>query len=162
MLNLWDEIDRKSTVDQRNKVNTGRVAFPKGEMGYPALLFRGAARPNRKGRAIMANNINVAPDLGAPLLVTAVDLIIESTAPDWSKWATGIMALGGYAGAYLGYGGDFVKNVGIAALPACAKNVYDWARAGTPVTKARKFTPRSVSRYPAPASEAPFAGVKLV
>ena len=106
--------------------------------------------------------IKMANDLGAPLLVTAVDLIVETTAPDWTKWATGIMAVGGYAGAYFNYGGDFVKNVGIAALPAAAKNIYDWARAGTPVTRTRKLAfSRGVSRYPAPAGEAPFTGVKL-
>lgn len=112
--------------------------------------------------------INAVNDLGAPVLVTAVDLTIETVAPDYSKYATGIMAVGGYLGAYFNYGGDFVKNVGIASLPAFAKNIYDWARAGTTAGRARgatrpmKFQRSTVSRYPATHTEAPFPGVKLV
>jgi hypothetical protein len=114
--------------------------------------------------------IKWVPDLGAPVAVTAVDLIIESTAPDYSKWATGIMAAGGYLGAAMGWGGDFVKNIGIAALPAAAKNIYDWAREGTSsksVSRARfQRAPvsRPVTRYPAPLEEAPFntGGGRLV
>lgn len=78
--------------------------------------------------------IKFVSDLGAPLLVTAIDIGVDMTAPGYSKWATGILAVGGYLGAFTGWGGDFVKNVGIAALPAAAKNIYDWARGGTPVT----------------------------
>ncbi len=103
-------------------------------------------------------------DLGAPLAVVAVDLTIESTAPNYSKWATGIMAAGGYLAAWQGWGGDFVKNVGIASLPAFAKNIYDYVKGGAAshASRSMSFRRAAVSRYPAPAQEAPFQGVRLV
>ena len=111
----------------------------------------------------MAKGINWGPDLGAPVLVTAVDLILETTAPEYTKWGTGIMAIGGYLGNQFDWGGDFIKNVGIAALPAAAKNVYDWAKAGMATRPNRKvaFRRSPVSHYPAEAPSAPFTGVKL-
>ncbi len=109
--------------------------------------------------------IKWVPDLGAPLAVIAVDLTIESTAPDYSKWATGLMAVGGYLASGMGWGGDFAKNLGIAALPAFGKNLYDYARGGASSRSSGKMAFRRVagqhSRYPAPASSAPFGQVKL-
>ena len=109
--------------------------------------------------------ITLVPDLGAPLTVIAVDLIVDSQAPDYAKWATGIMAVGGYVGSYLNKGGDFVKNVGIAALPAFGKNLYDYARTAKPAPVVGRMEFRraagKASRYPAPAGSAPFTGVKL-
>jgi len=107
--------------------------------------------------------IKMVPDIGAPLLVTAIDLTVESTAPEYTKWVTGAMAVGGYVAAYMNWGGDFVKNMAIAALPAAAKNTYDWAKGGMTSKATRKvaFHRSGVTRYPAPASEAPFTGNKL-
>ena len=110
--------------------------------------------------------IKFIPDLGAPLTVIAVDLIVDSQAPDYAKWATGIMAVGGFVGSYLNKGGDYVKNIGIAALPAFGKNLYDYARGMgcRPSTSGRMAFKRAAARatrYPAPAQETPFQGVKL-
>lgn len=105
--------------------------------------------------------IKMVPDLGAPLTVVAIDLAVESLAPNYSKWATGALAAGGYLAAWQGWGGDFVKNVGIAALPAFAKNVYDYVRGGAS-SRATHMSLRRVARYPAPAQESPFGGARLV
>lgn len=107
--------------------------------------------------------IKIVPDLGAPVAVTAVDLMLEQFAPDYSKWATGIMALGGYVGSYLNFGGDFVKNVGIASLPAFAKNVYDYFTSGSTTRAANsvQFRRAPVSRFPAPAPQKEFGGVRI-
>lgn len=111
----------------------------------------------------MAKGINWGPDLGAPVVVTAIDLVLESTAPTYTKWATGIMAVGGYIGNYADWGGDFIKNVGIAALPAFGKNIYDYVKGGmsaAPKSNALAFRSR-VSAYPSPAGSAPFGAVRL-
>lgn len=114
--------------------------------------------------------IKMVPDLGAPLATTAVDLITESYAPDYNEWAAYIMAVGGYVGAWMGWGGDFVKNVGISSLPWAAKKLYDRIKGGatrsvrfhpTPVSRGMRQT-SGVGRYPAPHQEAPFQGNRLV
>jgi hypothetical protein len=108
--------------------------------------------------------IKVVPDVGAPVAVTAIDLMLDKFAPTYSKWATGIMAVGGFVGAYMGYGGDFVKNVGIASLPAFAKNIYDYLMAGTTAASrpgSVSFRRANVSRWPAPATEKEFAGTRI-
>ena len=100
--------------------------------------------------------IRLVEDIGAPLAVTAVDLAITATRPDWNEWASYIMAVGGYASDYFRFGGDFAKNVGIASLPWAAKNVYTRVRGATTVSR------RRVSRWPAPLVEQPFGGGRLV
>jgi hypothetical protein len=107
-------------------------------------------------------SIKWIPDLGAPVAVTAVDLLLETYKPTWNKWATGVLAVGGYVGSYMNFGGDFVKNVGIAALPAFAKNIYNWAKGGTASHATPVTFRRSVARYPAPALEPQFGGARLV
>lgn len=108
-------------------------------------------------------SIKMVPDLGAPVAVTAVNLITRSYAPDYQEWASYIMAAGGYVGAFMGWGGDFVKNVGISAMPGAAEKLYDRVRGGAVVTGRRTTTFRrsAVSRYPGQATESPFQGVKL-
>lgn len=106
--------------------------------------------------------INLVPDVIAPLTVTAVDLVTETVgtpAGQYNNWAAYIMAIGGYAGAMFGFGGDFVKNIGIASLPWAAKKIYNQVRA-TPVTSQR-LAYRGVSRYPAPATQSPYEGVRI-
>lgn len=115
--------------------------------------------------------IKMVPDLGAPVAVTAVKLITRSYAPDYQEWAEYVMAAGGYLGAWLGWGGDFVKNVGISALPGAAERLYDRVKGGaSSVARTRTQFRRApvsslsrnpMSRFPAPASETPFQGVKL-
>ena len=100
--------------------------------------------------------IRLMEDLGAPAVVVGVDLVTETAAPDWNEWIAYIMAAGGYVGAWMGWGGDFMKNVGIASFPWAAKKVYERVRGGT--TKLSKH----VSRYPAPATKTPFQGSRLI
>ena len=102
-------------------------------------------------------------DLGAPLAVTAVDLFTETAQPQWNEWAAYILAGGGYLGAMQGFGGEFVKNIGIASLPWAAKKIYNRVRStgGTSQLALRKVSRGTVTRYPAPAFSEEFAGVKL-
>jgi len=74
-------------------------------------------------------SIRFAEDVGAPLAVVAVDLVSESVAPTYNEWLAYLAAIGGYAGAFMNKGGDFVKNVGIASFPWAAKKAYTRIRA---------------------------------
>jgi len=104
-------------------------------------------------------SIKIVSDLGAPLSVVAVDLVTKSVAEGkWNEWAGYILAVGGYLGGFMNWGGDFTKNVGIASLPWAAKNVYNRVRG----ISASPVTLRRVSRYPAPASAKEFADVRLI
>lgn len=103
--------------------------------------------------------IKYIPDLGAPLVVTAIDLITESQAPKYNSWASYILAAGGYAAAFMGWGGDFTKNVAIASFPWAAKNIYTRVKAGGIPHMARMS---HIGRYPAEAVTPQFAGVRLV
>lgn len=104
--------------------------------------------------------IKVMEDVGAPIAVTAVDLITETTAPDWNEWASYICAAGGYLGAWFNFGGDFTKNVGIASMPWAAKKIYNRVKG---VSRRAAFRPTSrVSRYPAAANVPEFQGARLV
>lgn len=98
--------------------------------------------------------IRIVEDIGAPLAVTVVDLVTETAAPTWNEWANYGMTAIGYVGAWMGMGGDFVKNVGIASLPLTAKKLYARVRAITPVSRA--------ARYPAMPVQPQFQGVRLV
>ena len=102
-------------------------------------------------------------DLGAPLAVTAVDLITETAAPQWNEWAAYGLAAGGYLAAWQGFGGDFMKNVGIASFPWAAKKIYDRVRAmgGTSRLALRRVSRQTVARYPAQPYAEEFAGVRL-
>ncbi len=98
-------------------------------------------------------------DLTAPVAVTAVDLVVESTKPEWNKTASYIVAGSGYLASYLNYGGEFARLAGVAAFPWAAKNIYNWARG---LGGGTSRMGRRVSRYPAPAQESPFQGARLV
>lgn len=109
-------------------------------------------------------SIRLVPDVGAPILVTAVDLLTESYAPQSNEWMAYAFTLIPYVAAGFNKGGDFTKNVGISSLPWAAKKIYNRARFGVSARSSR-LSPRartSVSRYPGPAQEAPFQGVRLV
>jgi hypothetical protein len=111
--------------------------------------------------------IKIVPDFGAPLAVVAVDLIAESYAPTWTKWIDGIMTVGGYVlGGWMGWGGDFVKNIGIASMPITARNIYEYVKGGVGGGASRKLTyrpvSRPISRFPASAPEAQFQGDRLI
>ena len=81
--------------------------------------------------------IRVIQDVGAPAVVTGIDIATLELAPTWNEWASYIMAGGAYLlsglGVIRGTGGEFVKNMGIAALPLAARNIY--ARVKQPVSQ---------------------------
>ena len=103
-------------------------------------------------------SIRMVPDVGAPLTVVGIDLLAESFVPTWAEYTDYIMTAGGYLAGWMGWGGDYVKNIGVASLPLTARKIYDRVRGGT----SARLTRSRVSRYPAPASQTPFGPVKLV
>jgi hypothetical protein len=118
-----------------------------------------------KGESFM-RNIDLLNDVGAPAAVTVVNIMARASTKmigtmPVADVATYAMAGGGYLSAWMGWGGrytDLVKNIGIAAAPLAFEKLYNMFR-GTPVTHR---TAMRVSRYPGPATEAPFQGVRLV
>ena len=92
--------------------------------------------------------IKLVEDLGAPVAVTAVDLVTLEVAPDWNEWASYIMAAGGYIGGFMNFGGPFVKNLGIASMDWAARSLYQRVRGGmTKRTHRKVFVPhRPVER----------------
>ncbi|KKL92591.1 hypothetical protein LCGC14_1883140 [marine sediment metagenome] len=106
--------------------------------------------------------IKMSSDIGAPLTVMAVNVVGRSVFPAYHDWLVYAMSVAGYLGAWMGWGGDFMKNIGVASLPLTAEKIYDRV-AGTitpPVTK--RLGMKSIARYPAPARDEQFAGVRLV
>ena len=103
--------------------------------------------------------IKVVPDVGAPLTVAAVNIASRSAFPEYHDWLVyGMTALGFVAG-WMGWGGDFVKQIGVSSLPLTADKIYTRVAGGA---GASRLATRKVSRYPAPAREMEFQGVKLV
>lgn len=76
--------------------------------------------------------IRITEDVGAPALVTGVDLLTLEWQPSWNEWAAYILAGIGYASAAMNVrsGGPFLKNVGIAALPLAARHIYFRVKGG--------------------------------
>lgn len=103
--------------------------------------------------------INWVNDLGAPLAVTAVDLVVETTAPDWAEWAAYGMAGVGWVATAMNWAGDFTKNFAIAATPGAARQLYERVRGATGVSSR---VSRRMSRWPAPTVEKPFGGARLI
>jgi hypothetical protein len=107
--------------------------------------------------------IKIVPDVMAPAAVVAVDLVSESFAPTWTKWIDGAMTVGGYVlGGWLGWGGDFVKNIGIASAPITIRNIYDYVRGGGGTSRRLNYRPtrtgsQAVQRIPV----APFENTVL-
>jgi hypothetical protein len=69
--------------------------------------------------------IKFAVDVGVPLGVTVVDLLSESAAPASNEPIAYLAAGLGYIGAGMGFGGDAVKNMGIASFDWAGKHLYN-------------------------------------
>ena len=114
----------------------------------------------------MKGNIRLIDDIGAPLAVTLVNTFARGSTHSvagmsYAEAATYLMTLGGYASAYMGWGGsysNFLKNVAIASAPLSFDKLYTRIKGGT----ASRAMAMRVSRYPGPAAESPFQGVRLV
>ncbi len=102
--------------------------------------------------------INWKDDLGAPLVVTAIDLTVEATAPQWDDYAAYGVPIVTWLAAGFNKGGTFVKNMAIASTPLAANRIYRQIRGGG---VSRRLSGR-VSRWPAPIVEQPFGGARLV
>jgi len=109
-------------------------------------------------------SIKLVPDLGAPVAVVAVDLMTDRYAPKYNEWIAYLLAIGGYVAGWMEWGGDFMKNVGIASLPWAAKKVYTriTSRAAASQRLALSRPVSKVSRYPAPAPAIQFQDVRLI
>jgi len=109
--------------------------------------------------------IRVVPDVLSPITVTAVDLVGETMAPQWSEGLTYAMTVLGYVAGGMNWGGDYTKNIGVSSLPLSAKRLYDRFRATAPtapiVKRLQYKAAGRATRYPAPQQEAPF-GPRLV
>lgn len=84
--------------------------------------------------------IKLIPDVGAPALVFVADWATSA----YDEKATGFklnrpigiaLALAGYAGGMFGFGGDFVKNIGIASFDWAANSIVSYIKPA-PVTSA--------------------------
>lgn len=94
--------------------------------------------------------VNIVEDLGAPLAVTAVDLMTTEFVADpaWNAYSSFILTGLGYITAFMNvripYAG-FVKNLGVASLPQTAHHIYNWAKTGT-LTRRAPATSRMALR----------------
>ena len=75
--------------------------------------------------------IRMVPDVGAPLTVAAINIVGRTTMPEYHDWITYLMTIGGYVGGWMNWGGDFLKQVGVASLPLTADKIYERVRGGT-------------------------------
>ena len=105
-------------------------------------------------------------DLGAPAVVTLASIGVDQVKPSLDRpMGIGLSAAGYILGGYMNIGGNFMKNVGIAAAPWAMRSIYEWAKGaglGGRVNNTRLASVRGrVSRYPGPARDEEFSGVKL-
>ena len=103
--------------------------------------------------------IKVTSDVGAPLAVTAVNIVSRTSIPEYHDWIIYAITVAGYVGAWMGWGGDFLKQMGVSSLPLTADKIYERVRGGAGAGRRLAFR---ASRYPAPAEKSPYAGVKLI
>lgn len=102
--------------------------------------------------------IRLAEDVGAPVLVTAADMLVGQTKPTWSDGVGIGLAAAGYIGSYMGYGGPMVKNIGIAAAPWAFKAIISKVSgAGVSGMAVRQ----RVARWPAEPYVKTFQGTRL-
>jgi hypothetical protein len=74
--------------------------------------------------------IRWAEDLGAPAVVAGAYIVSEPYQPTWTKpLGIGLAALG-LGLNYMRVGGQFTKNMGIAAMPWAMTSIYDYIRGG--------------------------------
>ncbi len=91
--------------------------------------------------------IRLIPDVGAPLAVAAVNIATRTAFPVQHDWFVYGMTVLGYVGGVLNYGGEFVKQVGVASLPLTADKIYDRVQGMTvPKLAMRKSVRQPVTR----------------
>ena len=115
--------------------------------------------------------IKFTDDVVPPMLIAATDILTEKYAPPAAnRWiGVGLAALGYIAGGWMGVGGNFMKNIGIASAPWAYESLYLAITEGM-TTRAPASAPASnrlvmhpagranpISRWPAPALAPEFA-----
>lgn len=73
-------------------------------------------------------------DLGAPAVVAAASIVTDTYKPTWSKPVGIGLAVAGYVLNYMRIGGQFTKNLGIAAAPWAMLSIYDYIKGGVGLT----------------------------
>lgn len=94
--------------------------------------------------------IKPVEDFVAPGVVTLVNEVTLRQAPEYNEYACyGLTAIGYIAGG-LGYGGNFVKNLGVASLPLTIHHLMGRLGVEKGVSKSRMaYRPAAASRpYP--------------
>ena len=125
----------------------------------------------------MAGRINLVEDIVSAGAVTVVDVLAQKSSSmvlgmTAQELANYVMAGGGGLAAYMGWGGkynSYLEKIAIAAAPGALVALYNKiAHPAQPAsisggyrTAGRPMSMR-VSRYPGPAAETPFNGVRLV
>ena len=106
--------------------------------------------------------INWIDEVGAPVTVTAINLGSRTMFPEYHDWVIyGLTGLGylNLAGV-LGRSNEFMKNSTMGLAPLAAEKIYNRIRTGFPApTRAARYS--RASRYPAPAFDEEFRGVRL-
>lgn len=87
--------------------------------------------------------MNMANDFGAPVFVTACDIVTSEKKPTWNKTFGIAMSAACYLGNIMGKGGTFVKNVGIASAPWALGSIYEIVKGnGVSMPVSRRVTRR--------------------
>ncbi len=110
-------------------------------------------------------SIKLVPDVVAPAVVTAVDLLTLEYQPTWNEYITYVLTGLGYVVGGLnlvrGDMGEFITNLGISSLPLTARHIRDRVKGGAaarPVGASRyafRYSPVRQTVVPE------FEGVKL-
>ena len=87
-------------------------------------------------------------DLGAPAAVAVLDIVTTEKAPEANKPVMIGAAVVGYGCAWARVGGDFVKNIGIAAMPAALEAIYYWVKAKVAPAAAAQLGARRLTMRP--------------
>jgi hypothetical protein len=114
--------------------------------------------------------LNWINDLGAPAAVTVANIAAKKvTTPiagqSFEDLLAYVVTLGGYAAYGMGWTrSEFIKNVAIAYAPLAFDKLYTKFAAGGMARMSRPVSMpmRAISRYPGPAAESPFQGIRLV
>jgi len=101
--------------------------------------------------------IRFVEDLGPPAVVTVADVLVSEQKPEWYRpVGIGLAAAGYVAGGMFGMGGQFIKNLGIAAAPWAFRSIYEYIKEATSPVSGRTVVmqPRArvgtrVGSYPA-------------
>lgn len=91
--------------------------------------------------------IKMVEDLAAPGAVALVNIVTKEAAPEWNEWAHYILTGIGYAAGFMGFGGGFVKNLGLASLSGTVDHIYNRVKAAQVPEGASRRVPASKMAY---------------